>query len=34
MCLDPLLRSAAASYISHIGGVHINPQAIIGAIAI
>ena len=30
MCLDPLATIGGGLYISHIGGVHINPQAIIG----
>jgi serine O-acetyltransferase len=30
MCLDPLATIDGGLYISHIGGVHINPQAIIG----
>ncbi len=31
MCLDPLATIGGGLYISHIGGVHINPQAIIGS---
>lgn len=30
MCLDPLATIGGGLYISHIGGIHINPQAIIG----
>jgi serine O-acetyltransferase len=31
MCLDPLATIGGGLYISHIGGIHINPQAIIGS---
>jgi serine O-acetyltransferase len=30
MCLDPLATIGGGLYISHIGGVHINPEAIVG----
>src|SRR5450756_965330 len=30
MCLDPLATIGGGFYIAHIGGVHINPQAVIG----
>jgi serine O-acetyltransferase len=30
MCLDPQATIGGGLYIAHIGGVHINPQAIIG----
>jgi serine O-acetyltransferase len=31
MCLDPQATIGGGLYIAHIGGVHINPQAIIGS---
>jgi serine O-acetyltransferase len=31
MCLDPQATIGGGLYISHIGGIHINPQAIIGS---
>jgi serine O-acetyltransferase len=31
MCLDPQATIGGGLYIGHIGGVHINPQAIIGS---
>jgi serine O-acetyltransferase len=31
MCLDPLATIGGGLYIAHIGGVHINPQAIVGS---
>src|SRR5271168_4683817 len=30
MCLDPQATIGGGLYIAHIGGIHINPQAIIG----
>jgi serine O-acetyltransferase len=30
MCLDPLATIGGGLYFAHIGGIHINPQAIIG----
>lgn len=30
MCIDPQASIGEGLYISHIGGVHINPQAVIG----
>ena len=30
MCLDPQAKIGGGLYMSHIGGVHINPQAIVG----
>jgi serine O-acetyltransferase len=30
MCLDPQANIGGGLYIAHIGGIHINPQAIIG----
>jgi serine O-acetyltransferase len=31
MCLDPQATIGGGLYIGHIGGVHINPQAVIGS---
>lgn len=31
MCLDPQATIGGGLYIAHIGGIHINPQAIIGS---
>jgi serine O-acetyltransferase len=31
MCLDPQATIGGGLYISHIGGIHINPQAIVGS---
>ena len=30
MCIDPQATIGGGLYIAHIGGVHINPQAIVG----
>jgi serine O-acetyltransferase len=30
MCLDPQAKIGGGLYMSHIGGVHINPQAVVG----
>ena len=30
MCLDPQATIGGGLYIAHIGGIHINPQAIVG----
>jgi serine O-acetyltransferase len=30
MCLDPQANIGGGLYIAHIGGIHINPQAVIG----
>ncbi len=31
MCLDPQATIGGGLYIAHIGGIHINPQAIVGS---
>ena len=31
MCLDPQASIGGGLYIAHIGGIHINPQAIVGS---
>jgi serine O-acetyltransferase len=31
MCLDPQAKIGGGLFIAHIGGIHINPQAIIGS---
>lgn len=30
MCIDPLATIGGGLYISHIGGIHINPEAVLG----
>lgn len=30
MCIDPLATIGGGLYIGHIGGIHINPQAVLG----